>query len=72
MLTRLEVHFLTSCPDYLPFNLAAVSGEQGERLHKDVKVIERHCRNTGIMEDYCRSLRGEGHQAGHIEIAASV
>ncbi|GBM70932.1 hypothetical protein AVEN_111991-1 [Araneus ventricosus] len=37
----LKVHFLDSHPGYLPENLGAVSEEQGEIFHQDVKEMER-------------------------------
>jgi hypothetical protein len=33
----LKVHFLNARLDYFPENLGAVSEEQGERFHKDIK-----------------------------------
>ncbi|GBO41656.1 hypothetical protein AVEN_134408-1 [Araneus ventricosus] len=35
--TSLKVHFLDSHLDYFPENLGAVSEEQGERFHQDIK-----------------------------------
>ncbi|GBL94200.1 hypothetical protein AVEN_163521-1 [Araneus ventricosus] len=37
----LKVHFLDSHLDYFPENLGAVSEEQGERFHQDIKEMER-------------------------------
>ena len=37
----LKLHFLASHLDYFPPNLGAVSEEQGERFHQDLKDIER-------------------------------
>jgi hypothetical protein len=36
----LKLHFLASHLDYFPPNLGAVSEEQGERFHQDLKDIE--------------------------------
>jgi hypothetical protein len=36
----LKVHFLNVRVDYFPENLGAVSEEQGERFHKDIKGME--------------------------------
>jgi hypothetical protein len=36
----LKVHFLASHPDYFPENFGAVSEEQGERFHPDIKEME--------------------------------
>jgi hypothetical protein len=33
----LKVHFLNAHLDYFPENLGAVSEEQGERFHQDIK-----------------------------------
>ncbi|GBL86007.1 hypothetical protein AVEN_89067-1 [Araneus ventricosus] len=37
----LKVHFLDSHLDYFPETLGAVSEEQGERFHEDIKEMER-------------------------------
>jgi hypothetical protein len=37
----LKLHFLASHLDYFPPNLGAVSEEQGERFHQDLKDVER-------------------------------
>ena len=36
-----KVHFLHSHIDYFPQNLGAVSEEQGERFHQDIKTMEK-------------------------------
>jgi hypothetical protein len=36
----LKVHFLASHLDYYTENLGAVSKEQGERFHQDIKEME--------------------------------
>ena len=36
----LKMHFLHSHLDFFPSNLGEVSGEQGERFHQDISVIE--------------------------------
>ena len=36
-----KVHFLQSHVDYFPDNLDAVSEEQGERFHQDIKTMEK-------------------------------
>ena len=36
-----KVHFLYSHLDYFPENLGAISEEQGERFHQDIKVMEK-------------------------------
>ena len=35
-----KVHFLHSHVDYFPDNIGAVSEEQGERFHQDIKTME--------------------------------
>jgi hypothetical protein len=58
----LKLHFLASHPDYLPPNLGAVSEEQGERFHQDLKNVVRRYqgRDVNIMADYCWSIaRGD-------------
>jgi hypothetical protein len=37
----LKLHFLASHLDHFPPNLGAVSEEQGERFHQDLKDVER-------------------------------
>ena len=36
-----KVHFLHSHLEYFPTNLGALSEEQGERFHKDIKIMEK-------------------------------
>jgi hypothetical protein len=38
---NLKIHFLNSHLDFLTKNLGAVSEEQGERFHQDIKEMER-------------------------------
>jgi hypothetical protein len=38
-----KVHFLDSHLDNFPANLGAVSEEQAERFHQDIKEMERRC-----------------------------
>ena len=39
-LMSLKLHFLASHLDYFPPNLGAVSEQQGERFHQDMKDVE--------------------------------
>lgn len=58
----LKLHFLNSHVDYFPENLGAVSEEQGERFHQDVKEMERRYQgrwNVNMIADYCWMLRRE-------------
>ncbi|GFT23537.1 uncharacterized protein TNCV_3510431 [Trichonephila clavipes] len=60
-----KVHFLHSHLDYFPEYLGAVSEEQGERFHQDIKEMERIYQgrwNVNIMVDYCRMLRRKNSQ----------
>ncbi|GFX46376.1 uncharacterized protein TNCV_238381 [Trichonephila clavipes] len=60
-----KVHFLHSHLDYFPENLGAVSEEQGERFHQDIKEMERRYQgrwNVSMMADYCWMLKRENSQ----------
>ena len=51
----LKLHFLHAQMDYFSETLGAVSEEQGERFHQDIKEMER-CQgrwNINMMGDYC-------------------
>jgi hypothetical protein len=55
----LKLHFLTSHLDYFPPNLGAVSEEQGERFHQDLKDVERRHQGSwdvNMMAGYCWSI----------------
>jgi len=62
----LKVHFLHSHLNYFPYNLGAVSEEQGERFHQDIKEMERRYQgrwNVNMLADYCWMLkRDDPHQ----------
>ena len=56
----LKIHFLFSHLDYFPQNLGAVSEEQGERFHQDIKHMEKRYQgrwNVNMMADYCWNLK---------------
>ncbi|GBO22459.1 hypothetical protein AVEN_205941-1 [Araneus ventricosus] len=56
----LKVPFLDSHLDYFPENLGAVSEEQGETFHQDIKEMERRYQgkwNVSMMADYCWMLQ---------------
>lgn len=60
-----KVHFLHSHLDYFPENLGAVSEEQGERFHQDIREMERRYQgrwNVNMMADYCWMLKRETSQ----------
>jgi hypothetical protein len=54
----LKLHFLASHLDYFPPNLGAVSEEQGEWIHQDMKDVERYQGrwDENMMADYCWSI----------------
>ncbi|KAI6656196.1 hypothetical protein LOD99_1529 [Oopsacas minuta] len=55
-----KVHFLHSHIDYFPENLGAVSEEQGERFHQDIKTMETRYQgrwDVHMMADYCWCLK---------------
>ncbi|GBN05118.1 hypothetical protein AVEN_132104-1 [Araneus ventricosus] len=56
----LKVHFLDLNLEYFPENLGAVSDEQGERFHQDIKELERRYQgkwNVSMIADYCWMLQ---------------
>ena len=57
-----KVHFLNSHLNYFPENLGAMSEEQGERFHQEIKTMEKRYQrrwNTNMMADYCWCLKRE-------------
>ncbi|GBO02470.1 hypothetical protein AVEN_266198-1 [Araneus ventricosus] len=64
----LKVHFLDSHLDYFPENLVAVSEEQSEIFHQDIKEMERRYQekwNVGMIADYCWMLQRDNPCKGH-------
>ena len=64
----IKVHFLHSHLTSFPGNLGAVSDEQGERFHQDLKVMEeRYCGrlDVNMMADYCWSIKRDSLQVEH-------
>lgn len=58
----IKLHFLFSHIDYFPENLGAVSEEQGERFHQELKTMEKRYQgfwNISMMADYCWNLKRE-------------
>ena len=50
-----KVHFLHSHLEYFPENLGALSEEQGERFHQDIKIMQKRYQgrwNVNMTEDY--------------------
>ena len=67
-LMSLKLHFLKSHLDFFPPNLGAVSDEQGERFHQDIRVMERRYQgswNVSMIGDYCWSLHREMPVSSH-------
>jgi hypothetical protein len=57
-----KVNFLDSHLDYFPANLGAISEEQRERFHQDIKEMERRYQgrwNMSMIADYCWMLQQE-------------
>ena len=51
-----KVNFLHSHLDFFPSTLGAVSEEQGERFHQNIKTVERRYQgqwDCSMMADYC-------------------
>lgn len=64
----IKVHFLHSHLANFPENLGAVSDEQGERFHQDLKVMEARYQgrwDVSMMADYCWSIKRECPQTEH-------
>ena len=56
----IKVHFLHSHLARFPENLGALSDEQGERFHQDVKEMEERYQgrwNAVMLADYCWSIK---------------
>ena len=55
----IKLHFLNSHLDRFPENLGDLSEEKGERMHQDLRVMEKRYQgfwDTNMMSDYCWSL----------------
>ena len=64
----IKVHFLFSHLDEFPENLGAVSDEQGERFHQDIKVMEERYQgrwDVNMIADYCWNLKRDITTANH-------
>jgi hypothetical protein len=54
--------------DFFPENLGAVSEEQGECFHQDIKDMERRYQgqwNVNMMGDYCRMVHRKIPETSH-------
>jgi hypothetical protein len=64
----LKKHFLVSQLEYFPENLGAVSEEQGERFHQDIKEMERRYRgrwDENMMAVYSWTVCRDESQGAH-------
>ena len=64
----IKVNFLNSHLDAFPENLGAVSDEQGERFHQDIKVMEERYQgrwDTHMMADYCWGIKRDVPEMTH-------
>lgn len=64
----IKVHFLHSHLSEFPTNCGAVSDEQGERFHQDLKVIEQRYQgrwDDSMMADYCWTIKRDIPDAVH-------
>ncbi|GBN60647.1 hypothetical protein AVEN_130660-1 [Araneus ventricosus] len=64
----LKVYFLDSHLVYFPENLGAVSEDQGERFHQDIKEKESGYQgkwNVSMIDDYCWMLQRDNPSKVH-------
>ena len=57
---NIKLHFLNSHLDQFPDNLGAVSDEQREQFHQDLKIMEERYQgrwDKSMMPDYCWSIK---------------
>jgi hypothetical protein len=64
MLNELSIHFFNSQLDFFPENLVAVSEEQGEPSHQDIKEMERRYQSrwNGNMMTLHREIPETSHK----------
>ncbi|GBN93957.1 hypothetical protein AVEN_123389-1 [Araneus ventricosus] len=70
----MKLHFLHSHLDDFPKTLGAVSDEEDERFHQDLKVLEARFQGSWgvyMMADYCWSIKRECPQINTPEKAIS-
>ncbi|MEL7307752.1 MAG: hypothetical protein AAGK05_07670 [Pseudomonadota bacterium] len=63
-----KLHYLYSHLDKFPDSLGAVSDEQGERFHQDLKVMEERYQgrwDKHMMADYCWSIHRQSLETPH-------
>jgi hypothetical protein len=64
----LKLHFLHTHVDFFPENLGAVSEEQGEHFHQDIKEMEQRYQgrwNVNMMGNYCWMTHREITEMSH-------
>lgn len=67
-LMSIKMHFLFSHMERFPENLGAVSDEQGERFHQDMRPMEERYQgrwDAVMLADYCWSLKRDTPAAAH-------
>ena len=67
-----KMHYLFSHIDRFPKNLGAMSDEQGERFHQDIKEMETRYQgrwDAAMMADYCWTLKRDILSAVHSRIS---
>ncbi|QQP36355.1 Uncharacterized protein FKW44_021428, partial [Caligus rogercresseyi] len=67
-LMSIKMHFLFSHMEKFLENLGAMSDEQGERFHQDMRQIEERYQgrwDAVMMADYCWSLKRDNTAAAH-------
>jgi histidinol dehydrogenase len=67
-LMSLKIYFFNSNLEFFPENLGAVSEEQGELLHQDIKELGRIFQgrwNVNMMSDYCWTLHHKIPETSH-------
>ena len=55
-----KMHFLNSHLDYFPKNCGDYSEEQGERFHRDIRMMEERYQgrwDINMLADYCWCLK---------------
>jgi hypothetical protein len=68
VLNELKNSFFEFALGFFPENLGAVSEEQGERFHQDIKEMERRYQgrwNVNMMGGYCWTLHREIPETSH-------
>lgn len=65
----IKMHFLSSHLNYFPDNCGDYSEEQGERFHRDIRVMEERYQgrwDINMLADYCRCLKRDIPDAKHV------